>query len=56
MSIPTPEERPDLYDDFDGFADGRKSSIEVQAPDWMEKLKQGGSAEKVVPAPEKPEA
>ncbi len=55
MSIPTPEERPDLYDDYDGFPDGRKSSIEVQAPDWMEKLKKGG-AEKVAPAPEKPEA
>ena len=36
MSIPSPQERPDLYDDYDGLADGEKTA--VTTPPEIQKL------------------
>lgn len=43
MPIPSPKERPDLYDDFDGLPEGEKSAVTV--PPEIQKLldaKKGG--------------
>lgn len=37
MNIPTPKERPDLYDDYDGLADGRESTISAPVQEWVSK-------------------
>jgi hypothetical protein len=29
MAIPTPQERPDLYDGYDGLPEGHTSSVEL---------------------------
>lgn len=36
MPIPTPEERPDLYDDYDGLPDGRESTVQCENTPAME--------------------
>lgn len=34
--IPTPEERPDLYDDYDGLPEGRASDVKLENSPAME--------------------
>ena len=36
MPIPSPEERPDLYDDYDGLPEGEKTA--VTTPPEIQKL------------------
>lgn len=36
MPIPSPEERPDLYDDYDGLPEGHKS--DVTTPLYLQEL------------------
>lgn len=47
MPIPSPQERPDLYDDYDGLPEGQTSAVTV--PPEIQKLldakKGGGEAE-----------
>lgn len=37
-SMPTPEQRPDLYDDFDGVERPEGYQTGVKTPDYIQKL------------------
>ena len=50
MPIPTPQERPDLYDDYDGLPEGRKSDIST--PPEIQKLIDARKGVQQAPAPE----
>lgn len=51
MPIPTPEERPDLYDDYDGLPEGHVSSVTFTPSPQLEALKRPKSGQDTPAAP-----
>ena len=46
MPVPTPEERPDLYDGYDGLPEGHVSSIKFEAPPHLVEREKEYAAER----------
>jgi len=38
MSLPSPQERPDLYDYYDGLPEGQKSTVKVTPSPYHQQL------------------
>ena len=46
MPVPTPEERPDLYDGYDGLPEGHVSSIKFEDPPHLVEREKEYAAER----------